>query len=290
MKIEKTHPVGEDDDTACGEVLGSSGVREDAFEDSGIEVDDTKREVVEPLHLVRLGPRRELLERLELAFALCPESARLGNRRRTKHLRNLLLVLGKKSLSGVFGKGALDHLFDAQCLDAKEVEDHRIGEAELGLELCRLAEEHVGEAWGLRAKCRGSASAPLEEEGRTSGTSLSATMMTVPVLSSPRRPARPDICVLRRGGSGTYLKRQEWRERTTRQAAGRGTSAHRAFSFPRRRRTSQACSLPARSGSESAQRGRGAARTDHGERLGREENLDETSREEQLDDLRCVRQ
>ena len=59
------------------------------------------------------------------------------------YLSDLLLVLREQLLCRVLGETALDHFFDAQCLDTEQVEDHIVCETELRLELRGRSEDHV---------------------------------------------------------------------------------------------------------------------------------------------------
>lgn len=104
----------------------------------------------------------------------------------------------------------------------------------------------------------------------TSGTSsLSHTMMTTPVASRPRRPARPDICVYSPGKSSRKPLPSCLRipEKTT-ERAGMLTPWMKGGDQP----------LAVRDGEA-------VGRTDHGKSLGRKEHLDVALRKEDLDNL-----
>lgn len=67
---EPTHAVRKDHDATRAHRPAGGWVRENALEHSGVELDDSLREVVEAAKLVRLGARRQLLQCLELALSL----------------------------------------------------------------------------------------------------------------------------------------------------------------------------------------------------------------------------
>jgi hypothetical protein len=86
--------------------------------------------------------RERSLRMLEICDARERQKGRRGKEEKT-HLSNLLLMLRQQSLRRVLAETPLDHLLNPERLDTKQVENHRVGEAELGLELGGRAEDHV---------------------------------------------------------------------------------------------------------------------------------------------------
>lgn len=111
---------------------------------------------------------------------------------RKANLDHLFLLVGKKPLGRILRETPFDHLFHFQSLHAQQVQDHIISQPKLRWKFSRGTQHHSVQCGLLiivkHHLCK-------RYEFLTSGRLSFATMITVPVGSSPRLPARPAIWV-----------------------------------------------------------------------------------------------